>query len=289
MKPEAERHHDRTLYDLKGLGFPEIPLFGQYRQLGSTPPLPCHAHRGLMEICYLVSGRQTYRVGGRNYVLTGNDVFVTFPDEVHDSGMHPQERGRLYWMHLRLSPAPRRLLHLDAAATRELARALRALPVRCFRGSDELRHRFNDVFARLEQPARRLETGHAVLALLLEVLDCSRRFQARKPSADINDALAWIHERLPDRVTIAELATRARLSPSRFMARFKSEAGMSAGEYILRRRIETGRALLAQGRSVLDAALESGFCSSQYFATQFKRVTRQTPSEYREAAQRRPA
>lgn len=289
MQPVAEHHHDRTLYDLKGLGFPEIPLFAQYRQLRSTSPLPCHAHRGLMEICYLVSGRQTYRVGGRNYILTGNDVFVTFPDEIHDSGMHPQERGRLYWMHLRLQPPPRRLLHLDEATTRELTRRLRALPVRYFRGSDELRRRFDDVFAVLEQPAQRLETGHALLALLLEVLDCSSRFQSRKTSADINDVLSWIHERLPERVTIAELASRMHLSPSRFMARFKSEVGMSAGEYILRRRIDVGRELLVQGRPVLEAALEAGFCSSQYFATLFKRVTRQTPSEYRAASFRPPS
>jgi AraC-like DNA-binding protein len=287
MKARVERHQDRTLYDLRGVGFPEIPLFGQYRQLGSAPPLPCHAHRGVMEICYLVSGRQTYRVGGRSHGLKGNDVFVTFPGEIHDSGPHPQERGRLYWMHLRLSPAPRHLLHLDAAATRELTREMLALPVRCFRGSDALRRRFDAVFARLEQPARRLETGHVLLALLLEVVACSRRFQDRKPSADISHALAWLQERLPDRITIAELAAHARLSPSRFMARFKSEVGMSAGEYILRRRVEGGCALLAQGRSVLDAALEAGFCSSQYFATQFKRVTRQTPSEYRAAAARR--
>lgn len=283
MKPGVERHPDRTLYDLRGLGFPEVPLFGQYRQLDSTAPLPCHTHRGMMEICYLVSGRQTYRTGGRNFILTGNDVFVTFPDELHDSGMHPQERGRLYWMHLRLQPTPRRLLHLDKEAARELTRRLLAMPVRYFRGSDELRRRFEAVFALLEQPARRLETGHALLALLLETLNCSNRPPARKTSAHINDVLAWIHDRLPDRVTIGELAARMDLSPSRFMARFKSEVGMSAGEYILRRRIEAGRELLAQGRPVLDAALGAGFCSSQYFATLFKRVTRQTPSEYRTA------
>lgn len=132
----------------------DVPVAVHESEL-AIAPLPCHAHRGMMEICYLVSGRQAYRVGGQRYILTGNDVFVTFPDERHDSGMHPQDRGRLYWMHLRLQPPPRRLPHLDTAAARELTRRLLAMPVRHFRGSDDLRRRFEDVFALLEQPARR--------------------------------------------------------------------------------------------------------------------------------------
>ena len=115
---------------------------------------------------------------------------------------------------------------------------------------------------------------------MLEILNCASQSKSRKTSSDINALLVWINKRLPNRVTIPELANRMQLSPSRFMARFKSEVGMIAGEYILRRRVESGCAHLAAGDSVLDAAMKTGFCSSQYFATVFKRLMQQTPREF---------
>ena len=55
-----------------------------------------------MEICYLKSGKMIFHVGGKDYVMHGNEVFVTWPDEVHSSGNHAQGRGVLYWMQIRL-------------------------------------------------------------------------------------------------------------------------------------------------------------------------------------------
>ena len=71
---------------------------GRYNYTSAKSGLREHKHRHAIEICFLVKGRQTYRVGGNFYSLSGGDVFVTFPNEGHSTGGMPEEKGILYWM-----------------------------------------------------------------------------------------------------------------------------------------------------------------------------------------------
>jgi AraC-like DNA-binding protein len=58
--------------------------------------------------------------------------------------------------------------------------------------------------------------------------------------------------------------------------------GLAPKQYQMLRRIEEGQRLLAEtGLSVASIARELGFPSPQHFATQFKRITGQTPSDHR--------
>ncbi|MGB8353022.1 MAG: AraC family ligand binding domain-containing protein, partial [Chthoniobacteraceae bacterium] len=68
------------------LGIPEVIMLGRYNYSRARDGLVAHSHPGCLEICYLAKGTQLYRVGGHEYVLTGGDVFVTFPDEQHGTG-----------------------------------------------------------------------------------------------------------------------------------------------------------------------------------------------------------
>ena len=83
---------------------------------------------------------------------------------------------------------------------------------------------------------------------------------------------------------LREAALVAGLSLPRFKARFKNEVGIPPAEYLQRYRIERAEHGLANStRSVTEIAFELGFCSSQYFATVFRRYTRLSPTQYRAA------
>ena len=69
----------------------------------------------------------------------------------------------------------------------------------------------------------------------------------------------------------------ARLSESRFKARFKREMGVPPAEYWLRKKVEQASVLLAKA-TITQVAHQLGFSSSQYFATVFKRYTLTSPS-----------
>jgi len=94
--------------------------------------------------------------------------------------------------------------------------------------------------------------------------------------------LGHIERHLDEPIQVQRLAQVARLSESRFKARFKAEIGVPPAEYWLRQKIERASDLL-KTRRVTEVAHELGFSSSQYFATAFKRYTLASPSKFRSA------
>ena len=86
------------------------------REAGN-PSLGAHQHRGMFEICYIVSGRVEWWVRRRSrargpdvFVVEPGHVFLTRPNEEHggvDSMLHPCE---LYWIQVRLGPGDRKVM-----------------------------------------------------------------------------------------------------------------------------------------------------------------------------------
>ncbi len=97
----------------------------------------------------------------------------------------------------------------------------------------------------------------------------------------INRAVEYLHLHYAyglDQQTLAEVAA---LSVSHFRRLFRSELGVSVGEYLLQVRLGHVKKLLESGdKSVTEAALGAGFNSASYMARRFKAVFGETPSEY---------
>lgn len=275
---------ERRVLDLAAVGFPEVPVFGHYQYSSARPGLATHAHANTVEICYLERGYQTYRAGGQEYQLVGGDVFVTAPDEPHDTGGHPEDRGVLYWLNLRIPKPGDSMLMLPAAESDLLTRRLCSLPERQFAGRPVLKQAFNTIFDLYDQPEnafRRLALANQLVRCVLEVIHCSYR----QEGLHCSPLIANIVERVkayPERdYSLADLAQEASLSLSRFKTKFKVQMGVAPHEYILRCKMEAAKRLLAgERRSVTETAMHLGFSSSQYFATVFKRFTQQTPVEF---------
>ena len=102
--------------------------FGRYNYLSARRGLPPHEHGRAMEICVLVRGQQIYEVAGERYLLSGGDVFVTFPGEVHGTGDAPEGKGVLYWLILKMSRGARPGVGLPPTQARALRQALIRLP-----------------------------------------------------------------------------------------------------------------------------------------------------------------
>jgi AraC-like DNA-binding protein len=274
------------MLDLRPLGIPEIPMIGRYHYSRAHIGLAEHAHPGTMEICFLAKGTQLYRMGRRDYVLRGGDIFVTFPDEEHSTGEAPEEKGLLYWMHLIL---PRRgsppFLNCAAGDGRKLAARLLAMPHRHFKGEPRFQTLLEEIIEAStagRNPLRRIALCSKLIEFLLDVIECSGREPERAPSSKMSDLLRVIEARIEEQLTIRDLAARTGLSVSRFKARFKEEIGIPPAEYVQRCKIAAAKSLLAERKfTITDIAFRLGFSSSQYFATVFKRYTGQPPRNYK--------
>jgi len=92
----------------------------------------------------------------------------------------------------------------------------------------------------------------------------------------------FIEEHLADELPLATLAGLAQLSTYHFARAFKRSFGVPPHRYHTNRRIERARAMLAKpGSAVADIAVEVGFSGASAFSAAFRKMTGQTPTDYR--------
>jgi AraC-like DNA-binding protein/quercetin dioxygenase-like cupin family protein len=276
---------ERRIADFRPLGFRDVQVLGRYRYGEAHPALPLHSHGKMIEICYLESGRQTYRVGSQRFDLNGGDVFVTFPNELHGSAESPEGKGVLYWMLIRIPAGRQRFLSLNRTDASLVLNRLLNLAVRHFFIGQEIGYILRqamEVFDRGEDSLRCVRLQSVLLRFVLEVLDASCGMR-RRVSPEIQAVQTLITENLTQALPVSRLARSAHMSESRFKARFKAEVGAPPADYAMRQRIDRSIELLRHTElPVTRIALSLGFSSTQYFATVFRRYTGIAPSECRQ-------
>jgi AraC family transcriptional regulator len=91
-----------------------------------------------------------------------------------------------------------------------------------------------------------------------------------------------LESHLGDKITIADLAGLLDLSRFHFIRAFKKAVGMPPHQYMLRRRVERGRELLAdRGISITEIAERTGFGGIAQFTRAFRQIVGTTPTAYR--------
>lgn len=103
----------------------------------------------------------------------------------------------------------------------------------------------------------------------------------------IDDALAdtvdYLQERLDRPLRVDALARRAGLSQAQFDRRMKKIFQLSAGQYLIKSRIDLATRLLAtDDAAIADVAQQCGFSDQSSFSRQFRQVTGFTPLQYRQ-------
>lgn len=130
----------------------------------------------------------------------------------------------------------------------------------------------------------RLEANHLALDLFLAIFRQYRRPEVtapRQPHA-LNWIPAYLSFHIGEPLTVADIAARANLSPSRFGVIFREQFGLSPHQYFLRLRIEHAQTLLhATDLPLREIAASCGFADVHHFAKAFKRLAGLTPGAYR--------
>lgn len=91
-----------------------------------------------------------------------------------------------------------------------------------------------------------------------------------------------LRKNLAHQWTVEEMAALVGLGTTTFTEKVKNYSGFSPLNYLITIRIAEATKLLRRNNlSVTDIALDTGFYSSQHFATTFKKLTGYTPSDFR--------
>lgn len=267
---------------------PEVPLVGRMHLLDALPhALIAHAHPTFYELHCVLRGTLAFWVGTTTYSIRPGMAFLTRPGELHggvDDVLPPAE---WYWIQVQF-PDENPLPGLTLDDTRELRRSLDEAPDRLIRASDELRSCFDRLLAE-HRTSRPMAPAMARLIFHELLIDLARdlmpaalpgAFPAVSPA--VGRAIAWIERNLTEAITIRQVARAAGLGPSSLRQHFLDELKVSPSAYVTRRRVEQAQSLLRETeRPITDIATTLGFSTSSYFTAVFRRLTGQTPSEYR--------
>lgn len=83
-------------------------------------------------------------------------------------------------------------------------------------------------------------------------------------------------------LTVEHCARQMNLSGGYFASQFKKHTGATFNQFVTNERIERAKLLLIENYQVQEIALSLGYEHRRYFSDVFKRVTGQTPSEFRD-------
>lgn len=104
----------------------------------------------------------------------------------------------------------------------------------------------------------------------------------------VQSVIEFMNNNLQKTISLPELAAVAYLSPSRFSHVFKTQTGVSPGEYFIRLKMEKARHLLTTSLlSIKEIMALVGYGTRSNFVGQFEKYSDCPPSEYRKRTLRR--
>jgi AraC-like DNA-binding protein len=244
--------------------------------LVSNHHFPRHTH-DQFGIGVISSGAQrSWSAVGRVDASAG-DVIMVNPGEMHDG--IPFDGKPRRWRMIYLDP----ILVARETASEFVGSAEIVSPV----ARDPLLTRlFARLFACLTaSPPDPLAREESLLRSLIYVM--RQHGTARPPihsaSPCVERALERMNSAPNTPVSLAGLAALSGVSRFHLLRSFAREVGTTPHAYLIQRRVLLARALLANGQSLAEAALEAGFADQSHFTRAFVRQVGVTPRRYQAA------
>jgi AraC-like DNA-binding protein len=98
----------------------------------------------------------------------------------------------------------------------------------------------------------------------------------------------YVERHLGEKVTLADMASAARLSRMHFATLFRRTTGIRPHEYLLKQRIQAAQQMLEMSdKSIVEIAGGVGFQTQAHFTNVFKRFAGHTPARWRALVQSR--
>ena len=98
----------------------------------------------------------------------------------------------------------------------------------------------------------------------------------------IQKAIIIVNDRFSNQLTLKDVADELYVSPNYLGLLFKNKVGVSFNTYLTMIKLKYACVLLnSTSKTVKEVAAESGFSSTEYFLSRFRKFMKCTPSEYR--------
>ena len=139
-------------------------------------------------------------------------------------------------------------------------------------------------------PSGRVYFDSLAVSVTARLLRCysSRSIEPGRQNGRLSDrrlrqVLSYIEDNLNQNISLGDLAGVAGVSVSHFKSLFRESVGLSAHQYLIRRRVERAKSLLGEGKMpISQIAFETGFAHQSHLAKHMRRVLGLSPKALRE-------
>jgi AraC-like DNA-binding protein len=230
----------------------------------------------------VVDGAARFTSAGHSYLSARGTVMLIEPEEAHTGG----PGAKSGWTYRMLYPSPallRRVAEQVVAAPAaaptfqprviedpELARALCSAHAAIERRADAL-----------EKESRLLDAFGLLIGRYASGTPRTRTSTLRSTgehAAVAQRVRAYVEENFAARLTLAEIAQVAEVSPFHLVRILKKELGLPPHAFLNQVRVRRAKELLKQGVPPAEVAISVGFCDQSHFGRHFKRTVGISPA-----------
>ncbi|WP_282939194.1 AraC family transcriptional regulator [Paenibacillus sp. RC67] len=269
-------HSDRSIRTI------ELKLFYS----GSEHCSPGHSWGpGLKDhykILYIHSGKGIYRVGEQTYNLSSGDVFLLSPEAVAYYRADDQDPWTYSWIAFN-----------GLNAELYLRRAHLSLEHPVFRCTERgaLESCFQQVYEASKMSTSRdtrlLSALYSFLSVLIEDVQSKHPETKQENTQDlyVKKAIEFVHNNYSQAITIGEMADWIGLERKYMSKLFKAATGLTPQDYLIHFRISKACELMNNpSLSIGEIAYSVGYKDQLLFSKMFKKLRKQSPSEYRKSS-----
>ena len=231
---------------------------------------PLHMHR-CFEIILLLEGEMTVNIEKTDYILNAGDMIFVKPNFIHS--LKTDEKSR----HVLCIFSP----ELIAAISDRLIQYRLTSPV-----VKNVPRLYLELF---ENASESMNIGgikgflYTICDLFYDQLDFSCEDKATKGRHLLQKILLYVDENMAQSCSIQDLAQKLDYSPSYLSRFFYTNVGMPYSDYVRNIKISHACYLLRNThQTVMEIATQCGYCSISSFNRNFKQMTSDSPTEYRE-------
>jgi AraC-like DNA-binding protein/quercetin dioxygenase-like cupin family protein len=264
------------------VGFEAIPAHSTYPTAGHPQGYYFDFEKGRVlqefQMVYITRGKGMFVSKLKQEItVPEGSMFVLFPGEWHTYKPGDQTGWESYWVGFNGSFAQELLADKQSYISNPVLNI----------GYDEeivsLYKKILEISAN-ERPGYQNLLSGIVIHLLSYILyrEKNKNLNDKEVFNKIDKARLIIREKLNTAISPEEIAASLNMSYTWFRRMFKNYTGLAPAQYISQLKIQKAKELLSvTNKTVKEIAFDLGFESVDYFSTQFRKQTNQTPTQFR--------
>ena len=243
-----------------------------------------HYHE-FYKLLFFISGKGSYFVEGKRYVLAPGDVVLIGKHCVH----RPEFSTGAFCERIILYIAPE-FLERESSGVCQLTDCFSKEYDHVLRPNENIRKELFSILTNMEQELSSNRYGREILSngMLLHLLVGIARSifhkEVQKPaplhpkSRRMQDLMAYLDAHLTEELNIDALAEKFYISRFHMMRRFREETGTTIHAYISDRRLMLARDCINEGMAATEACFRCGFGSYSSFSRAYGKFFGTTPT-----------